>query len=294
MAMNKTIFTVLLVLLSTGALLAQGEETPVYEEENLSPQAAIATPQITPERNIVQLRDFQSVLLISLRQQFPRLPGMFSVAHSCRLPEYGPVISLTLQLPAVYFTRPLLQELEKQKQIAEQQAERWRHQIERTAELIRLKARESELTEQLQTEISAKRKAKASNAALQLELEQVRKNLRELESGPSLSSVSVSSDPNYEVDLEKMLAENYQQLLQRITSSVRDILADKAPSLADVRENERITVTAHIRESFVSSQERSIVFTLRHSDIEDYRSGKIDLNGLKEKIEIRNESRDPQ
>jgi hypothetical protein len=71
---------------------------------------------------------------------------------------------------------------------------------------------------------------------------------------------------------------------------VRNVLAEKAAVLGDLKENERITVTAHIRESFVSNQERSIIFTLNNTDIESFRAGILDLNGLKEKVQVRNES----
>jgi hypothetical protein len=92
------------------------------------------------------------------------------------------------------------------------------------------------------------------------------------------------------LDLEKMLATSYQQLIEKITTTVTNVLAEKAPVLADLNNRERITVTAHIRESFVSSQERSIIFTLHNDDVEKFRNGTFDLNALKQKIEVRNES----
>jgi hypothetical protein len=238
----------------------------------------------------VKLRDFQTILITSLRQEFPRLPGVFYSAHSCRLPEYGPVVSMTLQLPVIYFTRPLMQELGRRQKMAEEQAKLVRSQIERAATLIRLRSREAELVERISLEDSAKKKNKINISSLQTELDEVRKNLADIDTDDAGPTTLQASELFSEVDLEKMLASNYQQLIEKITSTVRNVLAQKAAVLADVKENERITVTAHIRESFVSNQERSIIFTLGNSDIEAFRAGTLDLNGLKQKVQVRNES----
>jgi hypothetical protein len=284
---NKKILPLLIFVFVAPVLWAQDQ---VIEPETVS----IPAPEKPPDpRSMVKLTDFQTILMISLREKFPRLPGMFYSAHSCRLPEYGPVVTITLQLPAIYFTRPLLQELERQKTLAEQQMNIVQKQIERQAEMIRLRARESELTQRIQVEVTGKKKSKAALATFQTELTEVQKNLKELEATPAVEAMNANNTVTTvlsDVDLEKMLASSYQQLIEKITTTVTNVLAEKAPVLADLNNRERITVTAHIRESFVSSQERSIIFTLHCDDVEKFRNGNLDVNALKQKIEVRNES----
>ncbi len=284
--MNKKILPLLIFVFVAPVLWAQDQ---VIEPET----ASIPAPEKPPERATVKLTDFQTILMISLREKFPRLPGIFYSAHSCRLPEYGPVVTITLQLPAIYFTRPLLQELDRQKRLAEEQMIMVQKQIERQAEMIRLRARESELTQRIQVEVTGKKRSKAALATFQTELTEVQKNLKELEASPTFGSSQVSAttaDVLSDLDLEKMLATSYKQLIEKITTTVTNVLAEKAPALADLNNRERITVTAHIRESFVSSQERSIIFTLHNDDVEKFRNGTLDLNALRQKVEVRNES----
>ena len=284
--MNKKILPLLIFVFVAPVLWAQDQ---VIEPET----ASIPAPEKPPERAMVKLTDFQTILMISLREKFPRLPGIFYSAHACRLPEYGPVVTITLQLPAIYFTRPLLQELDRQKRLAEEQMTMVQKQIERQAEMIRLRARESELTQRIQVEVTGKKRSKAALAAFQTELTEVQKNLKEIEASPTFGSTQVSTtaaEVLSDLDLEKMLATSYKQLIEKITTTVTNVLAEKAPALADLDNRDRITVTAHIRESFVSSQERSIVFTLHNDDVEKFRNGTLDLNGLKQKVEVRNES----
>ena len=285
--MNRKILPLLIFVFVAPVLWAQDQ---VIEPES----ASIPAPEKPPERAMVKLTDFQTILMISLREKFPRLPGIFYSAHSCRLPEYGPVVNLTLQLPAIYFTKPLLQELDRQKQLAEQQMSMVQKQIERQAEMIRLRARESELTQRIQLEINGKNKrSKTALTAFQTELTEVQKNLKEIEATPAVESTSLNTTATTvlsDLDLEKMLTTSYQQLIEKITTTVTNVLAEKAPVLADLNGKERITVTAHIRESFVSSQERSIIFTLHNDDVEKFRNGTFDLNMLKQKVEVRNEA----
>jgi hypothetical protein len=287
MVMSKILAVVMLTVFAIpGVLRAQEELGP--SDEAIAPEAI--APQNSSDRSFVKLRDFQTILITTLRQEFPRLPGVFYSAHSCRLPEYGPVVSMTLQLPAIYFTRPLLKELTQRQAWAEEQANILKSQLERAASLIRLRSREAELVERINLEYGTKKKNKVSLTSLQTELDEVRKNLADLEPQQiQTSTTPPSSELLSEVDLEKMLASSYQQLIEKITTTVRNVLAEKASVLADLRESERITITAHIRESFVSSQERSIIFTLRNSDVESFRAGQFDINALKQKIEVRNE-----
>lgn len=285
--MNSKILSLLIFVFVAPILWAQDQ---VIEPETVS----IPAPDKTPElRATVKLTDFQTILMISLREKFPRLPGIFYSAHSCRLPEYGPVVTITLQLPAIYFTRPLLQELERQKTLAEQQMSIVQKQIERQAEMIRLRARESELTQRIQVEVNGKKRSKTALVAFQTELTEVQKNLKDLDATPAAEATAANNAVATvlsDLDLEKMLASSYQQLIEKITTTVTNVLAEKAPVLADLNNRERITVTAHIRESFVSSQERSIIFTLHNDDVERFRAGDLDLAGLKQKVEVRNES----
>jgi hypothetical protein len=281
---NRKILSLFILMFLPPLLWAQDQ---IIEPETVS----IPAPEKQTQRALVKLKDFQTILMISLREKFPRLPGIFYSAHSCRLPEYGPVVNLTLQLPAIYFTKPLLQELDRQKRLAEEQMSMVQKQIERQAEMIRLRARESELVQRIQLETSAKKRSKAALTAFQTELTEVQSNLKELESSPSFGSPNTTApDVLSDLDLEKMLASSYQQLIEKITTTVTNVLAEKAPVLAELNNRERITVTAHIRESFVSSQERSIIFTLHNDDVEKFRNGTFDLATLKQKVEIRNES----
>jgi hypothetical protein len=284
---NKKILSLLIFVFVAPVLWAQDQ---VIEPET----ASIPAPEKTSEqRAMVKLTDFQTILMISLREKFPRLPGIFYSAHSCRLPEYGPVVTITLQLPAIYFTKPLLQELDRQKTLAEQQMRMVQKQIERQAAILQLRARESELTQRIQVEVSAKKRSKTALNAFQTELTEVQKNLKELNANPAVElTTSIANAPPVlsDLDLEKMLTSSYQQLIEKITTTVTNVLAEKAPVLADLNNKERITVTAHIRESFVSSQERSIIFTLHNDDVEKFRSGSLDINALKQRVEVRNES----
>ena len=224
--MNKKILPLLIFVFVAPVLWAQDQ---VIEPET----ASIPAPENLPEnRSMVKLTDFQTILMISLREKFPRLPGIFYSAHSCRLPEYGPVVTITLQLPAIYFTRPLLQELDRQKRLAEEQMNMVQKQIERQAEMIRLRARESELTQRIQVEVTGKKRSKAALATFQTELTEVQKNLKELEASTAVGSSQVSTttaEVLSDLDLEKMLASSYQQLIEKITTTVTNVLAEKAP-----------------------------------------------------------------
>jgi hypothetical protein len=280
---------VLLALLSASILIAQDQtETtppPPAPGDEIYDELAPATP---PSRGLVKLQDFETIVVASLREEFPRLSGIFTSVHACRLPDYGPVVSIALQLPAFYFTRPVLQELERRQKIAEQQALRVRSEIERAAQTIRLKAREAELVDQMDMAYGSKKKTKVVLIGLQKELEDVRKSIKELDTPVENVSEAVPDvERVQEVDLEKMILASHQQLIGRITVAIKDILAEKAPSLADVKASERISITAHVRDSFMSNRERSIIFVLNGTDIEAYRKGDLDLAALKNKVLVK-------
>lgn len=280
----------LLALLSTSMLIAQDQSEPTAPPTPPDDEIYEAlVPAIPPPRGLVKLQDFETIVVAALRQEFPRLSGIFTSVHACRLPDYGPVISITLQLPAFYFTRPVLQELERRQKIAEKQALRVRSQIERAAQIIRLKAREAELLDQMDVAYGSKKKTKIVLTGLQKELEDVRKSIKELDT-PETDTVTeqVSNvEQVQEVDLEKMILDSHQQLIGRITMAIKDILAEKAPSLADVKSMERISITAHVRDSFMSNRERSIIFVLNGTDVEAYRKGALDLAALKNKVLVK-------
>jgi hypothetical protein len=121
-------------------------------------------------------------------------------------------------------------------------------------------------------------------------LDEVRKSIKQLE-GQTQMSVSLRTgedDPvPDDVGLEKMIQASHQQLVQRIASTMKDVLAQRAPSLADVKEFERISITAHIRDSFLSNRERTLIFVLNGSDVEAYRKGRLNLSALKNKVLVK-------
>lgn len=280
-------FLALLLVLVAPQVMAQ--EQPL--EQNEIPEEAFAPANPPVSRGLVKLQDFEMLVIASLRQEFPRLSGIFTSVHACRLPDYGPVISITLQLPAFYFTRPVLQELERRQKLAQQQANRVRTELDRAAQMFKLKAREAELQDRMQLEYGSKKNTKLVIANLEKELEEVRKAIKEHEIQTQSSTIFLrtSNDDSLqdEVDLEKMIQASHQQLIQRITASMKDVLAQKAPSLADVKEAEKISITAHIRDSFLSNRERTVIFVLNGTDVEAYRKGDLNLAALKNKVLVK-------
>jgi hypothetical protein len=284
--MNK--FFAVFILLIAPHLMAQ--ESFVQEGDPMEISYESLAPAVT-DRGLVKLQDFQMLIIASLRQEFPRLSGIFTSVHACRLPDYGPVVSITLQLPAFYFTRPVLQELERRQKIAEQQANRVRTELDRAAQMFKLKAREAELQDRMQLEYGSKKNTKLVLANLEKELEDVRKTLKDLDTQtqPSNLPLRTVSEPILEEDagLEKLIQASHQQLIQRVTTTMKDVLAQKAPSLADVKDKERITITAHIRDSFLSNRERTVIFVLNGTDVEAYRKGTLNLAKLKDKVLVK-------
>jgi hypothetical protein len=293
--MNK--FFVIFIVLIAPHLMAQ--EPPLEEGTARDVQEGtamdISYEALAPapiDRGLVKLQDFQMLVIASLRQEFPRLSGIFTSVHSCRLPDYGPVISITMQLPAFYFTRPVLQELERRQKIAEQQANRVRSELDRAAQIFKLKAREAELQDRMQLEYGSKKNTKLVLANLEKELGDVRKTLKDLDTQTqpvSLPLRTISQDPilQEDVGLENLIQASHQQLLQRVTSTMKDVLAQRAPSLSDLKDKERITITAHINDSFLSNRERTVIFILNGSDVDSYRKGTLNLANLKNKVLVK-------
>lgn len=258
---------------------------PVFAQEEA---ATVAETQVKPEARKIRLQELEGLAITALRQQFPRPSGIMATTSSCRLPDYGPLVNISLQLPPIYFTGPVLKELEKRSREAELRANRYREQLDRTAQVVRMKAREAELLTELESEQSRK-KTKATVVALQTELDGVRKNIADLESGAPLPAFDSNPMEMHELDLEKMMTDNYQDAIRRIGAAMSGVLVERAVELEDLDSTERICIATHIRDNFLSGQERSILFILNPEDIEDFRSGRIDRDALRQKVMVKDE-----
>lgn len=289
--MKRSALILTAILLGLGALQVRAQEADELPGILLiDPELLDSIPPEAFQYNSdrADLNHFQRNLVDTLRLEFPRLPGIFTSVHSFRLPDYGPLILINVQPPAFYFTRPVLAQLEEHQRAAEEQARLIGEQIDRAAQFIRLKAKEADLIQRIDLEMSSK-KGKKEVVSLQKDLEDVRKNLSSLE-GPEVFSQSISIRMNsVDVDLDKMIAKNYQQLIERLTAVLKDTLAETAPLLSDLKDNEKICINAHVRQNLTGSEDQSILFVLSHSDIEAYRSGQFDLDALKQRIAITKE-----
>ena len=272
--------SLVLLLFLPGLVFAQTEPAPAAAEDTAS--------QGKQEARKIRLPELEGLVINALRQQFPRPSGIMATTSSCRLPDYGPLLNISLQLPPIYFTGPVLKELEKRSREAEQRASRYREQLDRAAQVVRMKAREAELLSQLESE-QARKKTKATVVALQTELDGIRKNISDLESGNLLPAFQSGSLEMHELDLEKMMIENYQDAIRKIGAAMQSVLVEKAVNLEDLDSTERICIVTHIRDTFLSGQERSILFILNPEDIEDFRSGRIDRNALRQKVMVKDE-----
>ena len=269
-------FIPLLIALLVMPLLLEAQDAT---EEVASEE--ISTP-VERSINRIRLQEFEGILVGSLRHQF-RASGVFATVQSCRLPDYGPVITVTIQPPPYYFTRPVLQELERRQKNAEQQAQKVREQFERTAQMVKLKAKEAEVLEQIRIE-NSKKKEKPNTASLEQNLTEIRKSLKELESAVPVEPVSMpSADAVMEVDLNKMITENYQELVQKLTTTMKTVLAENAAALMAEGDN-RICISTTIRDNFLGNQEKTMLFVLTNPDVAAFRNGTVDVNALKEKV----------
>ncbi|MCI0413545.1 hypothetical protein L0222_12200 [bacterium] len=277
----KAISRVLLLLLFAARAYAQ--------EDPLAPAMAPLAPKPTS----IKVHDMENLTISALRREFPRLSGIFASAHSCRLPDYGPLISVTIQLPSFYFTKPVLQELDRRQRAAAEQARKVRTQLERAAQLISLRSKEAGLLERIDWEESSKKKSKETLEALQNQLSDVRKDLETLETNQLGTFVVQESNMLLnEVDLNKMLVANYQQLVQRVTKTMKNSLAENGPLITDLNSHERVTVNAYIRDNILGSSGKSILFSLYPQDIQDYKNGTIDLKVLRDRVIVRDEPRE--
>jgi hypothetical protein len=269
-------------------LLAMLAGAPAAPQDD-SVQMAISTEE---QPATIKSQDMEVLAIAALRKEFPRLPGVFASVHSCRLPDYGPLTSVTIQLPAYYFTRPVLQELDRRQRAAEEQAKKVHEQLEKAAQLISLRSKEAGLMEQIEWE-GSKKKSKDVIEGLQAELVEVRKSLNSLESTqPQVVVVEESFMQINEVDLNKMLVANYQQLVQRVTKAMKNSLAENAPRIEDLKENERVSINAFIRDSILGSPGKSLLFILSQKDIQDYKEGRIDLDALRDRVIVQDDTRE--
>jgi hypothetical protein len=292
----KAISRVLLILVFAATAYAQ-EDPVVPAEEPVAPAEVSSVPAVVvppaPKPAAIKLHDMEGITISALRREFPRLSGVFASAHSCWLPEYGPMISVTIQLPSFYFTKPVLQELDRRQRAAEEQARKVRTQLERASQLISLRSKEASLLERIEWEDSPKKKSKETLEDLQNQLSEVRKNLEILETN-ALGTFVLQENTVLlnEVDLNKMLIANYQQLVRRVTKAMKNSLAENGPLINDLDSNERVTVNAYIRDNILGSSGKSILFSLQPKDIQEYKDGMIDLNVLRERVIVRDEPRE--
>jgi len=262
-----------------------------FAQEQTAPAVPPGPELSEPAPRTLRLQDFEGFTIQAVRQEFPRLPGFFASSHSCRLPEYGPVVSITIQPPAFFFTRPVLQELERRQKIAEEQARRVQTQIERAAQFINLKAKEATLQEKVAIERS-KKKGKSA-VALEKDLAELRTQIAAIESSSmGQERVVITESSINDVDLNRMISANYQQLLERVTDAMRDTLAEKGVWIADIGENEKIGITAYVRDSFLGNQEKVIILVLNGNDIRAFRNGELDLPSLKQRVLVKHEKKD--
>ena len=278
----RTIKRSLAILLLFGA-------TAFAQEDPAATPAPVATPPL-----LIKVNDLETLTISALRKEFPRLSGVFASAHSCRLPEYGPMVSVTIQLPAFYFTRPVLQELDRRQRANEEQARKVRNQLERASQLISLRSKEANLMERIEWEESSKKKSREVLVDLQSQLTDVRKSLNTLESDEPEGLLLVDDAPALinEVDLNKMLASNYQQLIQRVSNAMKSSLAENAPRIVDLESEERVALNTYIRDNILGSSGKSILFILHSSDIQDYKDGVIDMDELRERVHVSEQPRD--
>ena len=267
-------------------LLAAAPASSAQDQNNV--QLELPAEQEQPAT--IHATEMDVVALAALRKEFPRLSGVFASAHSCRLPDYGPFVSVTIQLPSFYFTRPILQELDRRQRVAEDQARKVHDQLERASKVINLRSKEAGLMQRIEWEESSKTKSKDTIDDLQTQLTEVRKSLDSLESAQPQMVVVEESMTLSGVDLNKMLIANYQQLIQRVTVAMRNSLAENAPRIQDLKDTERVSINAFIRDNIMGSPGKSILFILNHKDIEDFKAGRIDLDALRQRVVVQDDT----
>lgn len=274
------VFLLLTILVVTCGVRAQEAVSPA------DPPEVRDAEQPAP----IKLREFENIVTAKLREQFPRF--FFSSIYSVHLPDYGPLVSVTIQPPSFFFTNDLMRILGEQQKRAEADARKFQEHIDRQAQLIRLKVKEADLMNMIES--SGKKKAK-SVQSLQQELETVRKSMQELEEATqnvSFQDSSVTESDrrldNTEVDLNSIVRSNYQALITRVTTTVKSLLAQNAVGL-EMDDQERVSISTYVRDNYMGNPERRLVFSLKSEDIRAFREGSLDTKGLQERIQITEE-----
>jgi hypothetical protein len=259
-------------------------------QEQSAPAVSPGSSNHDSSEPLIKLGEFQDLALQSLRKELPRFSGIFASVHSCEIPNYGPLISIAIQPPPYYFTKPVLQELEKRQRAAEAQARKMRGEIEKAAQIISIRAKLADL----EVERTSKRKNKTATNAVESQIQTLRRSLEELQGDDDVlieKEILTVTEPISEVDLNKMMQENYKDLIEKVTVAMTNTLAENGTKLLNVDENDHICIATHIRNHFLGSKEKSIVFVLDGTDVQSYRSGLLDLPALKSKVTVKHEEK---
>lgn len=235
----------------------------------------------------IHVRDLETLTMNALRREFPRLPGVLATVTSCRLPEYGPMVSIVMQIPTQFYTQPILSELERRQRIAEEQARLFRMRIQRATEIVRLRSREAGLVERISVESGPQGGRKQQMIeSLEKDLQETRMQLSNLEKDLDQEMTEVHVDDS-EVDLNRLLQSNYEEIVKKVSRSIQHSLAENAPKIIDLKSDERVSINAHIHGGMVGG--KRILFVLKAEDIDAYRNGSLDLPALQKKVVILDE-----
>jgi len=278
--------TTIILIAFTAVCLAQ-EQTPAAATDTAPVAPAAPAPKL-------KLHDFETAVILKLREQFPRLPPYFTTAHSCHLPDYGPMVSVMIQPPSTFFVRPVLWQLEQKQKTAEEQTRRVQEQIERMAQLIRLRAREADLVGKISIEEASRKKSTPYMDALQKDLTDTRKSLQDLETlslnfaNTGEDTFVLSVDQISEIDLDKMIRQNYEDLVGKVTDAMIGVLVEKASDL-DLNDKERVSISTSIRDNYLGNPDQNLLFILNPEDIHAFRNGTLDAKALRTHIIIQHE-----
>jgi hypothetical protein len=73
---------------------------------------------------------------------------------------------------------------------------------------------------------------------------------------------------------------------------MRNSLAENAPRIEGLNERERVSINAYIRDSILGSPGKSLLFILPAKDIQDYKAGHIDLDTLRNRVQVQDDNRE--
>jgi len=285
-----------LVLILGFSILALSQEQDISSQDESGVTISVPDPSEVPAsqpaaedprkmpamQRELGTNDFERMIVAKLRKELPRLPSMYTNVHTCKLPDYGPVISVTVQPPVFYLTRPIMQELDRRQKIAAEQAKEIRSKID---QIIRMKAKEAEILSALDIQKASKKKNKASISDLEKELSDLRVNVKNLNTEVPFSTVILSSDVSTsDIDLEKMINASYQQLVQKVASAMKAVLAEQIASIDGFDDYQKVAINTHIRDNYHGNEQKNIIFVINRSDVEAFRAGSINLEQLHSRI----------